>query len=366
MLNRKKILLLRDYSGMSSQLAKGLRGAGHDVTLASIADGFKGDYGADFALDKRILGVNSVDQYINYWRLAMRGDEYDIVHFQTPFLAGRFTAVVIPQIAMLLSRGRFFSMSLAGDDYFYWTRSRDRLAYSPHSESQQVDFRGHKPYYLSTASRLINEWLAKRAHALVPACYDYAVGYGEYAHLTAHIPFCFDVDGVTPAFPASTGPVQILHSISRAGFKGSRHILEALDRLSKVCGSRVCISTFERLPYKDYKQALKNADIILDQCNSYSYGMNAVEGLALGKIVLSGAEPEALAYMKATDCPVVNIKPDAEQIFEALYNLVEQRNILPDIGRRSRKFAEEFHSYGAVIPKLLAEWQLAFDKAAGA
>jgi hypothetical protein len=85
--------------------------------------------------------------------------------------------------------------------------------------------------------------------------------------------------------------------------------------------------------------------------------MTAVESLARGKVVLSGAEPEALKYAGALDCPIVNARPDPVQIHRQLVELVEDEQRLEDLGRRGRAFAERFHALEAVTPRYLQIWE---------
>ncbi len=86
-------------------------------------------------------------------------------------------------------------------------------------------------------------------------------------------------------------------------------------------------------------------DIVIDQANSYSMGMNGVYALARGKIVLSGAEPEAARFLGLTpdQIPVINIRPEAEQIHRCLVDLIASPERLLEIKKRSRDFLEQFH-----------------------
>lgn len=357
----KKILLVRDYSGMMSQLALALRSSNFDVTLASMSDSFKGHYGCDVNLEEAILGNRLVDQYLNYIKLLLKNKDYDVVHLQTQFLGGAYSIVLIPIIALLRKKAKILTVSLAGDDYQYWKNGPHVMDYSPHKDAIVIDLQGKSPYYSSRISQFVCWYVEKIADQLIPACYDYASCHSNSKKVSEHVPFVWDVRH-TPFIKFDNSlikPIKIFHAISRKGFKGTAIILEALHQLKAEVNDAVEILTPEKIPYIEYKKCLADCDIFIDQCNSYSYGMAAVEALALGKIVLSGAEAAVLQYSGALDCPIINIKPDSEDILIKLRSLLSSPNRMELLSQQSRDFAMRFHSLENVIPKYEKIW---FDR----
>ena len=73
--------------------------------------------------------------------------------------------------------------------------------------------------------------------------------------------------------------------------------------------------------------------------------MSAAYGLAQGKVVLSGLEDPASSYGHYVDCPVVNLRPDVEQIVSVLEDLILDRPRVRRIGEASRVFAERHHDH---------------------
>lgn len=354
----KSVLLIRDYSGMMSQVSRGLRHAGIDVTHASIADSFKGNYGCDLNLERRVIGLKLVDQYLNYIRLIFKKKSYDVIHLQTQLLGGPYSLLLIPIIFLLRLKCKKMTLSLAGDDYKYWKYGKERLNYTPQDDAVNIDMKGGAPYYRRIDIRFVCWFVEQIVDSLIPACYDYAVCHKENSKLTIHVPFLWNVDE-TPLRLYNCDPelpIRIFHGISRKGFKGSAKIIKALELIKKQYGEKVAISIPERIPYSEYRRSLENCDIFIDQCNSYSYGMAAVEAMAYGKVVLSGAEDVALAYMGAADCPIINVRPEVSDICEKLQKLIDDPNNLCHIGTRSRQFAERFHSSKNIIPKLYKIW----------
>ncbi len=356
-----KILMLGNWSGMASQIGSGLRNYGHEVTIAAFQDSFKGAYDIDINLSKKISGFHRIDSILNLIKLAFSGAKFDVVHLQTPFiLSTGLTPLYLPVLAKLLSLAKIKSLSLAGDDYYYWNTSNQFLAYGPWEDAISEDYGNKLPFCAKPLGKFVNDWVVERMDLLIPSCYEYIFGYKNNPKLTEHIPFAFNVSEVQPSYydQASKNSISILYAESRPGFKGSKHILPALNAVKEKYGDDVAIRFVKKVPYLEYKNMLASADIIIDQAYSFGWGMNAVEAMALGKVVLSGSEKEALAYQGIDSSPIINILPNAEDIYMKLCNLIDNPEKIVSIGIESRAFAEAFHGYEAVIPKIVKAWSI--------
>jgi hypothetical protein len=112
------------------------------------------------------------------------------------------------------------------------------------------------------------------------------------------------------------------------------------------------------MPLKDYLLMLQKANIVIDQTYGYSQGMNGLYSLALGKIVLGGAEPESLKYMEIDESPVINIKPNALSIINKIEDLIVNKKHITEMGFNSRKFVEQVHGHKKVAKKFIATWKI--------
>ena len=88
------------------------------------------------------------------------------------------------------------------------------------------------------------------------------------------------------------------------------------------------------MPLKEYLKALKQSNIVIDQVNSYSLGMNGLFALAMGKVVLGGSEKESLKSQGIKNSPVINVLPSKESIIEAIDLLVKDKNKILSIRKR--------------------------------
>jgi hypothetical protein len=102
---------------------------------------------------------------------------------------------------------------------------------------------------------------------------------------------------------------------------------------------------------------MRRTNIVVDQMNSHSLGVNGVYALAMGKVVVGGAEPESLKSLGVTNSPVFNVKPSAENLIACIENLLENRQEIKGLGRKSRLFAEDVHHYVKVAQKYVDTWQ---------
>ena len=120
--------------------------------------------------------------------------------------------------------------------------------------------------------------------------------------------------------------------------------------------SKIEIIIAENLPYQTYINQYNKAHIILDQVYSFDQGYNALEAMAKGKVVFTGAENEFIKYYNLTEKVALNALPDLDYLVKELDYLIENPNEIIAIGTRARKFIEKEHNYIAVAEKYLSKW----------
>lgn len=126
-----------------------------------------------------------------------------------------------------------------------------------------------------------------------------------------------------------------------------------MENIKEKYPDKVEIILDGNMPLEEYKKILKRANIIIDQCKSYSYGMNALYGMAMGKVVFSGNEAECRKEFKREDVPVINIKPNVKDIEGKIEYFVKNPELIFKIGEKSRKFVEEFHDCEVITSQYL-------------
>lgn len=353
-----KILLLGEYSGLHKNLQKGLSQAGHKVDLASNGDGFKKIFGnIPMPQAKSQLPWHRRRYKADYFSFLSKFSGYDVVQLINVdiFFKRKFDYKKSLEI-LKKNNGKIFLLA-AGSDAVYWQKSRLYLDYGPFEDELKYDVKKNKVSHQTKESYDFNMHIAKNVDGIIPVMYEYAVGYRDFPNTRPTIPLPIDLDSIQPNFITRNKKKLIYHGLTRYGFKGTRHVEKAFCWLNQNYGKSMHCEIFPTMPLQKHLKNLRLQDIVVDQVNSYSYGMNAIYAAALGKVVLSGAEPECLQEFGVNYCPIINATPSPEDIREILINIVEDIPYIHEIGEKSRQYVKEVHCCKKIAAKYLKEWQ---------
>lgn len=346
------ILLLGEYSGFYKDLKAGFIQLGHNVLHASGGDGWKNiDRDVDWSLGfKGKTGYYATALYSPLWLSRLDIEAFDIILVCHPYV---FSPLVpSPLFGQIYKKfeGRFF-LSVAGDDYRTFIGATSKLEYTWFPGLIE-DTKGRNNFLRASRIRQ-NERVVSMALGYIPVMYEYSLGYVDLNKPIKTIPLPADVSKYQYSENLVKGKVVFQHGISRPGFKGTKMIVEALHELKKRYPSDVELVIPENLPFAKYFETLRVANVVVDQVNSYSYGMNAIISMALGKCVLSGAESIALNALGERYSPIINILPNTKQIFNCLSEVLEKKESLGELGEYSRNYAERVHASEHVATKYL-------------
>jgi hypothetical protein len=142
------------------------------------------------------------------------------------------------------------------------------------------------------------------------------------------------------------GLVKIFHAPNHRGLKGTEFIVEAVNQLVEE-GLKVELVLIEKMQNHELLELLRNeADILVDQL-LFGYGLNAIEGMALGLPVVTNLENEEYTrafrrYSYLNECPAVSGTP--ESILDVLRVLIAKPDLRKQLGLANRKYAEKYHS----------------------
>lgn len=165
----------------------------------------------------------------------------------------------------------------------------------------------------------------------------------------------FDTAAVTPEqrTPARDDVVRIAHAARVRAFKGTDHIIRAVDRLKTR--HKVELTLIENVTHKKAMEIKRRADIFVDQVadvGGWGYGMSSVESLALGLPTCTLMRREMEKFLP--DHPFVSITP--ETIGSELEKLVVDAELRQKLGLRGRKWVVKRHDIGSVVDALLRYW----------
>ena len=159
-----------------------------------------------------------------------------------------------------------------------------------------------------------------------------------YEHITV-IPAMVNLESYKPIENENrNNKIIIAHAPTSPYIKGTKYILEAIEKLKGQYNFE-----FILVQGKSHREAIKiyqEADLIIDQLHVGSYGLFAVETMAMGKPVICWISD----YMKEkypSDLPIIIANP--ETIKDELEKVLKNIDMLPEIGRKGRVFAENHH-----------------------
>ena len=340
-----RILLLGEYSGFFANLKAGLKELGHDVTLLAYADEFKKIPGADGDLYKGKTS-GSVGKLVNKIFKPPFDKRffanYDVVLWIN---VGIFLPPIIHKMLKKIKKhNKKVFLSSCGYDYaLYKAYNEGKFEYYMFDEIVETMPRFHHPMWVKYYKKHGElEDIEKYIDNVIPIAYEYKLGYKKTTDVTL--------------LPISTKeiefkPIEIkdkiifFHGLNRESEKGTKYIVEALEKLKKNYPDEVEVIVKGKMPYQEYVELMRKTDVVLDQCKSYWYGINALIGLAQGKIVLSGRKDESLkeANISPEECPIIEITPNSEQIYKQLEMIVKNKKDLPELSKKGRAYVEKYH-----------------------
>ncbi|MEZ0239565.1 MAG: glycosyltransferase family 4 protein, partial [Chloroflexota bacterium] len=145
------------------------------------------------------------------------------------------------------------------------------------------------------------------------------------------------------------GPVSIVHAPNHRALKGTDALVRACDVLRQE-GLQVDLRLLEGIPNTAVRAAMAEADILAEQF-ILGYGLTAMEGMSLGKPVLSNlTEPAYYDLFRArtrfSGCPIISTDPAG--LVDTLRGLVTDPAARARIGEAGRAWVAQEHSYAAM------------------
>ncbi|MEK7728917.1 MAG: glycosyltransferase [candidate division KSB1 bacterium] len=209
---------------------------------------------------------------------------------------------------------------------------------------RELKRRGKKIVCLYTGSDL-------RTRGLIPAvddCADLRLTL-EYDHLAldsslTHILFPFAFETIAAAAPRLHGETIILgHAPTNRAAKGSAEIIAAAQSLAHDFSIR--LELIEGVPHAEAMRRKARCDIFIDNLGELGYGVNALEGLALGVCTCTSLRPEFLA--RYPEHPFVEIT--FENLKAQLQRLCAQPELRASFAHAGRAWAEKNHGATQIV-----------------
>lgn len=154
------------------------------------------------------------------------------------------------------------------------------------------------------------------------------------------IPLRVDLEKFDYSYPDAekTRNIVIVHAPSNRGIKGTEFVNAAIEKLKEKYSIEYVL-----VEGKTQEEALKEyirADIIVDQLLAGTYGVFAVEGMTMGKPIVTYITDEMKEYFP-DELPIVSANPD--NIGEKLEELINDGALRRKTGIAGREYAFKYH-----------------------
>ena len=378
-----KILLIGEYSRLHNSLKEGLVALGHEVVLAASGDAFK-NFPSDYSFRAQIINSNwffkktrnliysltrfeieQIEHAIRFYFLLPKLDKFDHVQLINSDALATFPWVSRWLYRKLFQNVKSRSLLICGDetpiiDYLL----KKELSYSiltPFFEDATLKNHFYYPLkYTKPQYRKTFQWLTQNCQSMTTSDMDYKIPMERMGFDAPMIPNPVNCEKIPFETKSNLEPVVIFLGINRGSYikKGIRYFEEALTEIEKKYGNKVTISVCENQPYEAYIKLYQEAHIVLDQIYAMDQGYNALEAMAKGKAVFTGANEAFTNYYHLTENVAIHALPDKDYLVQQLSYLIENPSKIKEIGKRARAFIEKEHHYVKIAQKYLAAWKL--------
>ncbi len=214
--------------------------------------------------------------------------------------------------------------------------------------------------------RSYTEHIAQTSNGIVTVLYEYWKCYQAYwPKKTIFIPLPIIMpNNINTNCPANK-KIKIFIGIQkeRSHYKGTDIMLQAAQDIIHNYPDDTELQVVENVPYKEYLQIMEGSDIILDQLYSYTPSMNSLLAMSKGIICVGGGEPENYEIINETELrPIVNVQPNYESVYEALQQLIKNKERIPELKRQSVEYVRRHHDHMKVAKEYASYYKQLLDE----
>lgn len=370
-----KILLLGEYSRLHNSLKKGLEYLGHDVTLVATGDLFK-NYPVDLSIRPRIFTFKPIPLFIRKvllrllkkdpaeWEIAFRFKKvlpklknYDVVQLINSHSIGTFPNSEIKLLSILFQQNKNIFLMGCGDDYpvikHYLDGNERYHILTPYMENKELNKAEFSMKYMTRSYKDLFDFVYKNVKAVIPSDVDYKLPWKGWEKTVDLIPNPILYPKYYKPIHLENRKVRIFFGMNTLNYtkKGYRFFEEALQLIKQNYPDKAEIISTTNLPFQEYVKHLDYCDILLDNVYAYDQGYNALEAMARGKVVFTGAEEEFKDHYQLNKNVNINALPNTDSIYKELERLILQPEKIVEIGNNARKFIIQEHDFIKIAEK---------------
>lgn len=376
-----RILLIGEYSHLHNSLKEGLIELGHEVFLVANSDGFK-SYPVDYDFEAKWLKIKLFDiprkiiyslfrydiarlEYaIRFWFILPKLKDFDVVQFINEASIKTSKKTEFYFINKILKANKKSFVLSCGIDYltlkFYTENKTKKSILQPFFNDPKL-YREFEPFfsYFDKNHIKIHNLITEKFNGLIATDFDYVEATKNSPIYSGFIPYPINIPKLKYREPEIDTKIVIFLGINMRSYyqKGIPYFEKALEIIEKKYNEKVEIITANSVPYPTYINLYNSAHILLDQLFCCDQGYNALEAMAKGKVVFTGAETEFTNYYQLKERVCVNALPDVDYLVDELSFLIENPNEIVTMGKRARDFVKKEHNHIKIAEKYLEVWE---------
>lgn len=374
-----KILLIGEFSRLHNSLKEGLQELGHTVVIMGFNDGFK-NYPVDYPIVRKWnsylmrkfkygfhkltgFNINSYFTYRQFKKDRANFTGFDVVQLinENSFYCGYDYEKKILEY-LFQNNAKVFLMS-CGSDYlnvqYEFAHPEKKSIVQPYRDGKvsKKDFINVLKFRTRAYKRL-HDFIYRNIKGIIASDIDYDIALTGDPKYLGMIPNPINIAKLEMISLPTLDPIVIFHGINNENYfkKGNDYFEKALVVIQKKYGDKVEIITTRSIPYQQYIELYNRAHILLDMVYAFDQGFNALEAMAKGKVVFTGAEKEFEDFYHLREPVNVNARPDVDYLVAALSDLIENPEKIAAISRNARAFVEREHDYVESAKKYLNTW----------
>ena len=378
-----KILLVGEFSRLHNSLKEGLLALGHEVVLVNNGDGFK-NFPADISIRanffKSKLGnitrqiwfkifnydLVLLEHGIRFWWISKKLQHFDIVQFINESPIQTVSKLELFLIKRLFKQNQKVFLLCCGIDYVtvnYMLQKKDRYSVmNPYFEGITEAKKQYDYFFdfIDKPHQKIHQYLYNTIRGVIASDLDYVrplLGNEKYLGIIANP---INTDKITVIENKISDKINIFLGINTGNSfkKGITYFESAIAIIQEKYQDKIEIIITKDIPYADYQKYFEKAHELLDQVYCFDQGFNALEAMAKGKVVFTGAEIEFLnQYRLQEDEVAVNALPDVAYLVEKLSYLIENPAEIERIGKNAIQFIHKEHHYITQAEKYVQLWK---------
>lgn len=393
-----KVLFVGEYSGAYKDLIAYMKTQKIKVMWIHDGDSYKKLKGADFSIKYKkltsdiffisvllkiyyllldFMGLKGLVQILRYNKIIDQLSDFDVVQLVNTKPLGEFSSLAnIYFLNKIFKNNSKVFLSALGDDYTWVKSCLDRdFKYSSFDRMNMKNlymYSWSMLYLYGLGYKKLDNLVMNNVCGIIPGLYDYYYAYENKKNpkLKKIIPIAVEIkdfekikgkDKDKNKDKDKVYPIKIFHGWQKNKElkKGNDIFHSAIIRLKEKYPEKISYEVVSGLSYNEYITKFRDCDVFIDQCYSMDMGVNALLGMASGKVVLSGFEEEVKNYYLVKNINIaINALPDENTIYNEIENLILNPELINLYSENALNFMKKYHSPDYVLSEYFKVWKV--------